>query len=925
MADRHLAPFLALLTSRQGSSVTFAELALAIWPSDDRPPYATDRERNQLSKLRRAAVDAGYDIASVRSVGYRLQRQPNVSADDQLFVGRDREVRELNRVVRQGNVVSIVGLHGYGKSTLARWVATQLSSGEALWPRQVKYETFGGARSVSEPLRELASRNGLTQTDPLPSLVQLFANRVDVLVLDQAEEALEACQTLVEALMKEDRGTLCVVVTSVVPLGRDREEVVRVSGLDCEEPRGAASQLFAAHYKGKLQDADWDTIREVCAARKGNPRLIELAAGQSAYATLAEIAKAEVELDRDATTAQRNESDYRLLSKEAQDVLGRLTVFSSPFALSATTAEITGVALPRLSEVLEATRGTFLRPVVIDRSRSATWWTLDPFVRGPAERHLSSTRAEAGCRRRLLRHARQLLGTRPVGGRLAWVLAIDREYETLVAAIVGADLHEAAHGLFELVPYWVIRGRYADGRDLLEARAGNDPFVVSEDSGAVAELRIGVGFMQHTLLARASARANFEQGLELARTSDCGDLEIIAHYGLALLGRGASEREIVAADPDAVGALPVWVQAELAVSKGWRQYRLGDYAEAEKAFIFARRLASELEEQRSECNAFVGLTWVERRRCELDDAMRWIERANALAVNLEDIQLQANVLNARVEIYRLRGDTEAAEAQLGEWRQRVEQGGLRSMQGRMDGSEGELRRDLAEGLPDLDAARDLLESSLQIARQHGSPTEQAWRLFGLAILASLEGRSDDSRRLLETGFDLVAPLADLVRQQRAGLDATEREWVPDGGTDVVDLAGRERIVFDAWQAARFRQRLARHDLLDRRFPIEEITYELCDVAAGQLARATYDDLCWTLLDLSVAVMDLTEPAAALCATLHGARIRLHEEIGFASMAPERGSRSGGSGSSRRRDPYERTVRLARTRAEAILGPGWDRD
>jgi predicted ATPase/DNA-binding CsgD family transcriptional regulator len=281
------------------------------------------------------AVDARPDFGS------------GVHTYDTTFVGRDDLVELVGSSLGAGQVLSLVGPGGVGKTRLAHEVASRLSPDE--WDGLVVVDLMATspgqvAQVVASALR-LREQRGVA----LPELVvaAIGTQRVG-LVIDNAEHLVAEVAALARRVTERcPRAT--VVVTSRERLQVAREQVVDVPPLD-----GARMSDAVRLFLDRTGLAESDPVADLVAGLGGIPLSIELAA--------ARVPALGLDAVRDAMTSQldllagargsdprhRSARDtvawsHRLLAGEEQELLRALGQVTHPVDL-ATAAALSGMA-----------------------------------------------------------------------------------------------------------------------------------------------------------------------------------------------------------------------------------------------------------------------------------------------------------------------------------------------------------------------------------------------------------------------------------------------------------------------------------------------------------------------------------------------------------------------------------------------------
>jgi DNA-binding SARP family transcriptional activator len=145
------------------------------------------------------------------------------------FVGRSREMGELDAAVDRHRVVTVVGMGGIGKTRLvAEWLSRSPRGRSAQWVDLRGIGDDGAART------RIATDLGIagSESEPL-DLIDLVVATLDdrrLLVIDNAESGLDAVGELVTRATEELRDVR-FLITSRVPLGLTGEAVLPIAPL----------------------------------------------------------------------------------------------------------------------------------------------------------------------------------------------------------------------------------------------------------------------------------------------------------------------------------------------------------------------------------------------------------------------------------------------------------------------------------------------------------------------------------------------------------------------------------------------------------------------------------------------------------------------------------------------------------------------
>jgi predicted ATPase/DNA-binding SARP family transcriptional activator len=251
---------LALDTCRRGRDLLVEELGVD--------------PTNTLTDVEQQILDHAVPDRSPRRTAQARPELPAASmpAAPLPLVGRDDLVAEvLDRYAGGARLVTLVGMGGIGKTSVALAVAHRLAEDRRVWFCPCETDQDGPA-VWSRVLATLG-----VDVDDEPDTALSAARPAGVVVLDNVEQ-VDGIGLLVDGVLDSAPG-LSLLVTSRRPTGVRAEHLVPVPALD----RSAAEDLFRARAaqvgRGGLANHR-EQIRQLCALLDGIPLAVELAAGQ---------------------------------------------------------------------------------------------------------------------------------------------------------------------------------------------------------------------------------------------------------------------------------------------------------------------------------------------------------------------------------------------------------------------------------------------------------------------------------------------------------------------------------------------------------------------------------------------------------------------------------------------------------------------
>ncbi len=341
-----------------------------------------------------ASVDAGHPNKRAPGTNYPLVN--NLPAAVSKLIGRATAIRDLEDCLSAYRVVTLTGLGGVGKTSLAIEVARRRS----LTAREDT--VLVELASVSDPglvptavAGSLGQRLGTVRLDAR-AVGQSIGHRELLLVLDNCEHLIDAAAELAETLVR-----LCpqvsILATSREPLRIAGEYTYRLPPLDVpasdsSDPlQHGAVELFvtrAGDYSRFFKGDDLLSIVSICQRLDGIPLAIEFAAARAATLGVQHLASRlsdrfellggtrRTALPRHQTLRATLDWSYELLSQAEQRLLRNLAIFSGGFSFEAAEAMARAIDIQNLEETISnLVSKSFL--TLIPSRKAARWRLLE--------------------------------------------------------------------------------------------------------------------------------------------------------------------------------------------------------------------------------------------------------------------------------------------------------------------------------------------------------------------------------------------------------------------------------------------------------------------------------------------------------------------------------------------------------------------
>jgi predicted ATPase/class 3 adenylate cyclase len=273
--------------------------------------------------------------------------QHNLPTQLTSFIGREKELTEIQAMLSSARLVTLTGSGGTGKTRLAIQVGSQefANFAHGVWLVELAPLT-----DESQIIPALAQIFGLQEHPfgPLELLVtDYLRDKKILLILDNCEHLIEACASLVDKLLHQS-GRVKILASSREGLGIAGEMAYRTPSLaESESTRLFMERAHAANSKFSLTESNASSVAKICSRLDGIPLAIELAAARTRLLTVDQIAArlddlfrllvggSRTALPRQQTLRALIDWSYDLLSEEEKQLLRTASVFVGGWTLEA--------------------------------------------------------------------------------------------------------------------------------------------------------------------------------------------------------------------------------------------------------------------------------------------------------------------------------------------------------------------------------------------------------------------------------------------------------------------------------------------------------------------------------------------------------------------------------------------------------------
>jgi non-specific serine/threonine protein kinase len=423
------------------------------------------------------------------------------------FIGREQELEEVSRRLKDARVLTLTGIGGCGKTRLAVEVARTVLEHypDGVW--LVELAPIVDPNLVPQLVATAVGvREGPGQTIA-SALTIALRDRQTLLVIDNCEHLLDACARLVDDLVRSC-ADLHVLATSREAVGLTGEVAWRVPSLAlppadkhftlAKLAANPSVQLVveraaAVQPRFGLTERNASAIAQICRRLDGIPLALELAAARVQALTPDQIAArldqrfrlltggSRAALPRHQTLRATLDWSYELLSEPERLLLNRLAVFAGGWGLEAAEAVCSDESVPS-EDVLELlTRLVSKSLVLADEADDGTerYRMLETVRQYARERLLAAGEAEALHQRHavyFLEFMAPLEPDRLYPNGTVYLTAeqldrLQREHDNTRVAlrwwIESADAERATRQAGLLFQIWFTRGYVTEGHEWL--------------------------------------------------------------------------------------------------------------------------------------------------------------------------------------------------------------------------------------------------------------------------------------------------------------------------------------------------------------------------------------------------------------------------------------------------------------------------
>jgi len=353
-----------LMATAHGGQVVLSEAATRL-AADHLPPGVSlsDLGMHRLKDLSRPEhvfqlnhPDLPGEFAPLRSLEWHLGNLPHRLTE---FIGRHAEIAQLRDLVGSHRLVTLAGVGGIGKTSLALRAAAEGIDdfSDGAWLIELAPLTDG--TQIPGATAQVLGVETMPSQDVTAALIRHLEGLETLLVLDNCEHVVDAAAGFVDTLLHATEH-LRVLATSREPLRIDGETVLRVPPLELPTADAPFDEFLdieaVALFTDRAQltrpgfavdESSAAAVIDICRRLDGIPLAIELAAARLDTMTTTQLAErlddrfglltrgSRAALPRQQTLQGLIDWSHDLLTEPEQILLRRLGAFGASFTLHA--------------------------------------------------------------------------------------------------------------------------------------------------------------------------------------------------------------------------------------------------------------------------------------------------------------------------------------------------------------------------------------------------------------------------------------------------------------------------------------------------------------------------------------------------------------------------------------------------------------
>ncbi len=394
------------------------------------------------------------------------------------FVGREKELAEVKKLLQNARLLTLIGPGGTGKTRLSIQAASEMLDQypDGVW--------FVELAPILDPLlvpRTTTIAIGL-RDEPQRPVIDMLCDYLHekklLLVIDNCEHLVDACARMADRILHA-APDICILASSREALGIGGEVSYRVPSLGLPDIQHLPSVESLSQYEAVRLFIDRATsalpsftvtnenapaLAQVCFRLDGIPLALELAAAKIRVLSLEQIAKrlddrfklltggSRTALERHQTLRAAIDWSYNLLPSAEQILFRRLSVFSGGWTLEAAEWVCKGDSV-QSEDILNLLEKLINKSLVIkeETENESRYHMLETIRQYAHEKLVMASEKQDMCNRHLkyfLKLSEQIEAELVGPQQVEWLARTNKERSNLRAALEHAIRSDVEAGLF---------------------------------------------------------------------------------------------------------------------------------------------------------------------------------------------------------------------------------------------------------------------------------------------------------------------------------------------------------------------------------------------------------------------------------------------------------------------------------------------
>ncbi len=465
------------------------------------------------------------------------------------FIGREKDLSELKKFLSGSRLVTLLGTGGTGKTRLA------LQAGADIIDEYSNGVWFADLSSLQDPLllpQHLEQMFGISERQkqsPEELLVEFLKDKELLIILDNCEQLIEACATLVQSILQKS-SKVKILATSRESLRCHGELIYKVSSLNHPEPNEKVTPEQLTQYEAvrlfieralsvnpafRVNNNNAPALAQICTQLDGIPLALELAAVRTKVLSLEDICLRledrfalltggkRTSLPRQKTLRAMIDWSFDLLSENERILWRRLCIFSGGWTLEVAEQICADEFLDNY-DILDLTNELAEKSVISFSEQSGKFRMLETIRQYGAEKLREAGEERKFCDRHFYYYLNMCESSfADMNGprSKAWLDRFEDDYANIHSALKWASengLYEEGNRLsFALGKLWEVRGYLFEGNMWMQ-KFLQDTTVLTQQT--ISRSKRLAGILATILGENERALRLTKESLEISRETD---------------------------------------------------------------------------------------------------------------------------------------------------------------------------------------------------------------------------------------------------------------------------------------------------------------------------------------------------------------------------------------------------------------------